>query len=66
MEYKVNLKLVEMLNLIAWTFHHEVECPLRGKSDIKIAQSDTSGIGTKTVVECTCGAKEDITDYGAW
>jgi hypothetical protein len=32
----------------------------------EIKQSATSGIGTNTVIRCSCGEGEDVTNYGAW
>ena len=31
-----------------------------------IKQSGASGIGTNTVIQCSCGEGKDVTNYGVW
>jgi len=51
--------------LMEWLTDHFRHC-VDANEYIVIAQGHTSGIGTNTVVRCTCDEGKDITDYGLW
>lgn len=57
----VNFDLEEMRDLMNWVIRHT--CP---QSMFTIKQSSSSGIGTNTVIQCSCGEGKDVTNYGAW
>lgn len=58
----------EAKNLTDWLVEHfkTCVCPDKAGYDVTIKQSNASGIGTTTYVECSCGSKKDITDYSIW
>lgn len=47
-----------------WLISHI--CPDDRPQSFEIRQSGASGIGTNTVVRCSCGEGQDVTNYGAW
>jgi hypothetical protein len=60
----VNLTRTEMVNLQRWFTEHQVSCSIHGL--VTISHASGGGIGTRTLVECSCGNEEDITDYSIW
>lgn len=54
----------EINALVGWLVAHR--CRLGCDTDYIIKQSSASGIGTNTVIQCSCGEGKDVTNYGAW
>lgn len=62
----IRLAHTEVKALYDWVFMHRTNNATNYPDTIRIKQSSASGIGVKSVAECSCGAKVDITDYSKW
>ncbi len=62
----------ELKAMDEWKEQHKEVCS--NNQDIRDFTTDMhltysfvpTGIGTVFTIECSCGAKEDLTDYGSW
>jgi hypothetical protein len=60
----VSMDAEEAHALKIWLLSHI--CRLGIDADFIIKQSSSSGIGTNTVIRCSCGEGKDVTNYGSW
>jgi hypothetical protein len=60
----VSIDSEEAQALRFWLMGHR--CPLGIDANFTIKQSSSSGIGTNTVIQCSCGKGKDVTNYGSW
>jgi hypothetical protein len=56
----------EAHRLKMWLIAHVCPLTMAHTADYEIKQSGASGIGTNTVIRCSCGEGKDVTNYGVW
>ncbi len=60
----VSIDAEEAHALRFWLMYHK--CDLEENANFIIKQSFSSGIGTNTVIQCSCGEGKDVTNYHSW